>query len=171
MGISFEYLHCMVTVFLAFHLSSCKIIEDCRKGFQGEHMKLVPTCPNHPTRKFRIIQLWDDGPIATTKSVKDAAAPAKKPPGETFVTRFRDRSKLASSRRRWLHRRPSILKEDLVPREIALAARYKRVLECVERERANREEWQRKDDGLDSFPAETVKEYCDRVEPPTRQRW
>jgi hypothetical protein len=158
----------MIGLFVAPRLPLCKLVEDCRDGLPGEQMKLVPLCPNHPSKKFRIVQLWGDD-TATKRNTKDVA-PVNKPAGETVLTRFCTRNKRASNTRRWLRRRPSPLKASLdVSR---LSERYERILAWIEDHQANRQDWEAWDDRLNTLEEETVMDYCDRVERlTTRQKW
>lgn len=151
-------------MFLAAHLASCKVIEDCRDGQLGDQLKLVPTSPNHPSRKFRIIQLWDNAPGTVASGAPKNA--------ETVLTRFITRDRWVSSKRRWPTRRPSPLKVDLMEEARKLCERFQQTLEEVRQDRAKREPWECvADDGLDPLPGETMKEYCTRVRPHNHQRW
>jgi hypothetical protein len=166
-GISFRYLDFMVRMFLGAHLESSKLIEDCRAGQPGDQLKLIPTSPNHPSRKFRIIQLWDKytggtGPQAIEETSKD----------KTVLTPFITRDQRASNKRRWPCRRPSPLKVDLVEEARKLVERFERTLEEVKQHRAQLSEWERNaDDGLDPLPSETMDEYCTRIRPILHQKW
>ncbi len=154
----------MVRIFLATHLASSKVIEDCRNGLPGDQLKLVPTTPNHPSRKFRVIQLWDKGTEST--------APGATSNDKTVLTPFITRDLRASNRRRWPSRRASPLKVDLVEEERKEYESYLKTLEEVREYRAQRPAWERgEDDGLDQLPDETMKEYCARVRPRMHQKW
>lgn len=163
-GISWEYLSFMVRMFLATHLASSKVIEDCRNGLPGDQLKLVPTSPNHPSRKFRVIQLWEKG-------AKTTAAGATSN-DKTVLTPFVTRDLRASNRRRWPSRRASPLKLDLVEEARKVYELYLKTLEEVRQYRAQRPIWEQgQDDGLDPLPDETMEDYCARVGPRMHQRW
>ena len=164
-GISKQYLDFMVRLFLATHLASSNFIEDRREGLPGDRMKLIPTAPNHSSRKFRVIQLWDkDSPVVNAEE-----EPRE---DETVLTRFLNRDARASSRRRWPTRRPSPLRVDLVAEARKVEEDYNKHLEEVRRYRARRPEWEQGvDDGLDPIPNETMREYGNRVRPILHQKW
>lgn len=163
-GISWEYLEFMVRMFLATHLASSKVIEDCRNGLPGDQLKLVPTAPNHPSRKFRVIQLWDKG-------TGSAAAAGATLSGKTVLTPFITRDLRTSNRRRWPSCRASPLKVDLVEEARKVYELYLKTLEEVQQYRAQCPVWECGDDGLDPLPDETMKEYCARVRPRLHQEW
>ncbi|ERF69903.1 hypothetical protein EPUS_05447 [Endocarpon pusillum Z07020] len=163
-GISWEYLDFMVRMFLATHLASSKVIGDCRNGLPGDQLKLIPTSPNHPSRKFRVIQLWDKG----TRSTAARATTSDK----TVLTPFITRDLRTSNRRRWPSRRASPLKVDLVEEARNVYELYLKTLEEVRQYRAQRPVWEcGEDDGLDPLPGETMEEYCARVRPRLHQKW
>jgi len=165
---TFEYLDGIYRDFLGPRLPFCKVIEDSRDGLPGDEMKLVPLCPNHPSKKFRIIQIW--GIDTATKKTTECVAPVEKAAGETVLTRFWNRNRKASSTRRWLRRRPSPLKASLDLSK--LFERYDRILNWIEEHQANCQEWEEWDDRLNTLEDETVMDYCDRVERlTTRQKW
>ena len=162
-GISFQHLDFMVRLFVATHLASSKVIEDCRYGLPGDQLKLVPTSPDHPSRKFRVIQLWDNG----TATVEDDATSNK-----TVLTPFLKRDEWTSNKRRWPSHRPSPLKVDLVAEARKLRERYLKTLEEVRQFRAKRPVWEQEaDDGLNPIPGETMEAYCGRVRPILHQKW
>jgi hypothetical protein len=168
LGISFEHLDCIIRVFLAACLPLCKVVEDCRDDLPGNQMKLVPLCPDHPSKKFRIIQLW--GNENATNRTTRYVAPAKKEAGDTVLTRFWNQNKGKSSTRRWLRRRPSPLQASLDVSK--LFERYGKILTWIEEHEANRQEWEDWDDRLNTLDDETMMDYCNRVERlTTRQKW
>lgn len=165
-GISKQYLDFMVRLFLAAHLASSKFIEDRREGLPGDRVKLVPTAPNHPTRKFRVIQLWDRErrPIVNADDEPEE--------DETVLTRFLNQDARASSRRRWPKRRPSPLRVDLVAEVRKVEEDYNKHRDEVRQYRAHRPEWEQgQDDGLDPLPGETMQAYRNRVRPVLHQKW
>lgn len=159
----------MVEMYLAAHLTASTVIEDSREGLPGDQVKLVPTSPDHPSRKFRVIQLWDKyAGNVHVEAVHAEVAPTNK----TGLTPFMTRDDRASNRRRWLTRRPCHLKDDLVKEESKKAEKYRKTLEEVRKYRSQVPEWQREeDDGLDSYSHETIDEYCTRMKPLFHQKW
>ncbi len=154
----------MVRLFLATHLATSKLIEDCRDGQSGNQVKLVPTSPNHPSRKFRVIQLWDND----TASVNAEEVATEK----TVLTPFINRDWRASSRRRWPVRRKSPLKVDLVEETRKEQNDFRTLLEEVQKHRAELPEWERgADDGLDPLTEETIEAFRNRVRPRLHQKW
>jgi hypothetical protein len=163
-GISYEYLDFMVRLFLATHLVSSKLVEDCRDGLPGDQVKLIPTSPNHPSRKFRVIQLWDK-----ETDIDDAETDSK---GKTVLTPFFTRDARASNRRRLPARRPTPLKIDLVEETRKVEQGHQKLLEEIKEHRARQPEWSRgEDDGLDPLPEESIEEFKKRVKTTLHQKW
>jgi hypothetical protein len=163
LGISYHHFGFMVRMFLATHLASSRLIEDCREGLPGDQVKLVPTSPNHPSRKFRVIQLWDkDGSIANVEAIEN---------NKTALTPFLNRDERASNRRRWPAHRKSPLRVDLVEEARKEEEEFQQLLNEVGQYRAKRPEWECGADGLDSLPGESFKEYRARVRPVLHQQW
>jgi hypothetical protein len=162
--IPYHYLDFMVRMFLAAHLASSKFIEDYRDGRPGDQVKLVPTSPNHPSRKFRVIQLWDHA-----TNVVDGGGTSR---DKTVLTPFIKRDERTSNRRRWLASRPSPLKVDLVEQARKEEEQFRKLLEEVRQYRIQTPEWERDgEDGLDPQPGETIEAYCKRVKPRLHQKW
>ncbi len=162
---SYHQLGFMVRMFLAAHLAASKLIEDCRDGLPGDQVKLVPTSPDHPSRKFRIIQLWDKK-TGTVKAAPDSEEE------KTVLTPFIKQDMGVSTTRRWLNRRPSPLKVELVEEARKLAERWRKILEKVQQYRERFPAWQCDgDDGLDPLPGESVEHYEARVKPLIHQKW
>lgn len=162
--ISHHYLALTIRLFLAAHLASSNLIEDCRDGLPGDQVKLIPASSNHPLRKFRVIQLWDKG--TNTANAEPTSF------DKTVLTPFVSRDSRASNRRRWPARRPSPLRVDLVEEARKIEDKYRKIIEEVENQRAHFSEWEREaDDGLNPSPGETMEAYCTRVRPRLHQRW
>lgn len=154
----------MVRMVLAAHLASLTLIEDCRAGLQGDQLKLVPTSPDHPSRKFRIIQLWGNN---TRTDICGATSKIK-----TVLTPFVKRDERASNGRRWPARRKSPLKVDLLQEARKLEGEYQASLEEVRQYRARRPAWAcGTDDGLDPKPGETIEGYIQKVKQLFHQKW
>lgn len=154
----------MIKLYLTTHLASARLIEDRREGLQGDQMKLIPTSPNHPSRKFRIIQLWDN-------AITDVDEATSKPP-KTALTPFITRDWRRSNQRRWPANRPTPLRIDLVEEKRKLEERYHKLREEVQQYRAQRPAWEQDlNDGLDPLPNETMEEYVARVWPVMHQKW
>jgi hypothetical protein len=163
LGISYHHFGFMVRLFLATHLASSRLIEDRREGLPGDQVKLVPASPNHPSRKFRVIQLWDkDGSITNAEAIEN---------NKTALTPFFNQDGRASNRRRWPAHRKSPLRVDLVEEARKEEEEFQQLLNEVRQYRAKRPEWERGADGLDSLPGENFKEYRARVRPVLHQQW
>jgi hypothetical protein len=155
----------MVKSFIPDQLKRSKLVEDSRDGLSGDQVKLVPTPPNHPSRKFRIIQLWDSESHAIN------AVPASERQ-KTALTPFIEQDLGASCRRRWPVRRPSPLKVDLVEEERKGAEQWQICLEKVRQHRAASQTWEcERKDGLDPGVKETLEEYESRLRPLFSQKW
>lgn len=159
----------MVEMYLATHLTASTTIEDSRKGLPGDQVKLVPTSPDRPSPKFRVIQLWDK----YAGTVRAEVTPTNKTPTiKTGLKPFMTQDDRASNRRRWPARRPCHLKDDLVEEERKKAEKYRKTLEEVQKLRSQVAEWQREeDDGMDPYSHETIDEYCTRMKPLFYQKW